>query len=168
MAQSTPSHESQNSIPVANQTGQITSNYNKPKFPVPQVWKPSSGGDKNIANNPKCPPCMVYTKGHCYGGVPCQRCKERGLSAEMCVGNADNIDRLSGINSFSRGAQSQIREHSTANKMVTMPLTNGTSNDKQAGKPAPVVVISSDEEDGSSSESEQSHAAEAESPKQRQ
>lgn len=109
-----------------------------------QVWRPFSGGDKGIPNNPKCPPCIVARKGHCYGGVPCKRCAKLGLSAKMCTANVSN--KLPSIQSRQHGPEAQDKER-LGNKRATLSV-NGTGNRKQDAKPAPVVmVISSDEEE---------------------
>lgn len=49
-------------------------------------WTPSSTreGEKNT---PMCPPCRTGKKGRCFGGLPCDRCREKGYSRERCEGS---------------------------------------------------------------------------------
>ena len=49
-------------------------------------WTPSSKveGEKN---SPMCGPCRTGKKGRCFGGLPCDRCKEKGYSKERCEGS---------------------------------------------------------------------------------
>jgi hypothetical protein len=34
-----------------------------------------------------CPPCRTGKKGRCFGGLPCDRCTEKGYSRERCEGS---------------------------------------------------------------------------------
>lgn len=48
-------------------------------------WTPSST-EKGQKNTPMCPPCSSGKKGRCFGGLPCDRCKEKVYSRERCEG----------------------------------------------------------------------------------
>jgi hypothetical protein len=49
-------------------------------------WTPSSTAEGE-KNTPMCGPCKTGKKGRCYGGLPCDRCKEKGYSKERCEGS---------------------------------------------------------------------------------
>lgn len=57
-----------------------------PATPPPGgYWTPSSTeGEKNT---PMCPPCRTGKKGRCFGGLPCDRCRDKGYSRERCEGS---------------------------------------------------------------------------------
>lgn len=58
-----------------------------PVSPPPNgYWTPSTTteGEKNT---PMCPPCRTGKKGKCLGGLPCDRCREKGYSKERCEGS---------------------------------------------------------------------------------
>jgi len=48
-------------------------------------WTPSST-ERGQKNTPMCPPCRSGKKGRCFGGLPCDRCKEKKYSKERCEG----------------------------------------------------------------------------------
>ena len=54
--------------------------------PAAGYWIPKAmkQGEKNT---PMCPPCRTGKKGRCYGGLPCDRCREKGYSKERCEGS---------------------------------------------------------------------------------
>jgi hypothetical protein len=49
-------------------------------------WTPSTT-EEGEKNTPMCPPCRTGKKGRCYGGLPCDRCKEKEYSKERCEGS---------------------------------------------------------------------------------
>jgi hypothetical protein len=58
-----------------------------PVTPPPEGYWAPNATVKGEKNTPMCPPCKSGKKGRCFGGLPCDRCREKGYIKERCEGS---------------------------------------------------------------------------------
>lgn len=122
-SQSTTPPESTQREPTSDAPLTFASSPSTPKFlrspiwrnlvtvsPPPNgYWTPSST-EEGEKNTPMCPPCRTGKKGRCFGGLPCDRCREKGYSKERCEGSV--VFRFSPRTKRGAGEREQMRKKS--------------------------------------------------------